>query len=162
VQCRVDRVGQNHIYTVYIRCFGQEYHQIYGHRYTVHIYSSGQPYVWTISLPRTYTSMLSGHAMPCGLLLNPAHTSKLSSHKRTCRLNPAHTSKASSTAALLGSGCPAVPPALHLSPCRPPQAGHAFWGGARNPCQSKPGNSTSCVSTFGAARSKNIVWSRKH
>ena len=25
------RVGQNHIYTVYIRCFWQENHQIYGH-----------------------------------------------------------------------------------------------------------------------------------
>ena len=41
---RICRVGQNHIYTVYIRIFGSEiikYTVIYG----VHTYVSGQPYV---------------------------------------------------------------------------------------------------------------------
>jgi hypothetical protein len=43
------RIGQNHIYTVYIRYFWQGYHQIYGHIrciYTVlanPTYGSGQP-----------------------------------------------------------------------------------------------------------------------
>jgi len=31
VSAFISRVGQNHIYTVYIRCFWQEIHQIYGH-----------------------------------------------------------------------------------------------------------------------------------
>jgi len=29
--CDIGRVGQNHIYTVYVRYFWQGYHQIYGH-----------------------------------------------------------------------------------------------------------------------------------
>ena len=40
----MNRVGQNHKYTVYIRYFWQGNHQIYGHIYTVNIYGSGQPY----------------------------------------------------------------------------------------------------------------------
>ena len=36
---RVVRVGQNHIYKVYIGCFWQGYHQIF--RHTVYIYGSG-------------------------------------------------------------------------------------------------------------------------
>jgi len=35
----VCRVGQNHIYTVYIRFFGRKIT-----KYTVNIYGSGQPY----------------------------------------------------------------------------------------------------------------------
>ena len=43
------RVGQNHIYTVYIRYYWQGNHQIYGHIwciYTVYLYGSGQPYLF--------------------------------------------------------------------------------------------------------------------
>ena len=46
------RVGQNHIYTVYIRYFWQGNHQIYGHMsYTVCIYGSGQPYTYAHTRP---------------------------------------------------------------------------------------------------------------
>jgi len=33
---KICRVGQNHIYTVYIRYFWQENHQIYGHIRCIH------------------------------------------------------------------------------------------------------------------------------
>ena len=42
----VSRVGQNHTYTVYIRCIWQRNYQIYNHTYTVYIYGSGQPQVY--------------------------------------------------------------------------------------------------------------------
>ena len=38
-RCLLTRVGQNHIYTVYIRYFWQEIT-----KYTVYVYGSGQPY----------------------------------------------------------------------------------------------------------------------
>jgi hypothetical protein len=37
---QITRVGQNHVYTVYIRYFWQGNHHIYG----VYVYVSGQPY----------------------------------------------------------------------------------------------------------------------
>jgi len=32
----MNRVGQNHVYTVHIRCFAQRHHQIYGHTWCVY------------------------------------------------------------------------------------------------------------------------------
>jgi len=43
---RICRVGQDHIYTVYIRYFWQGNHQIYGHARCIPVYGSGQPYVY--------------------------------------------------------------------------------------------------------------------
>jgi hypothetical protein len=42
------RVGQHLIYTVYIRCFWQGTHQIYGHIRRIPMYGSGQPYMQTL------------------------------------------------------------------------------------------------------------------
>ena len=60
------RVGQNRIYTVYIRCFWQGNHQIYGQ--IQYIYGSGQPY--TYSYIHTHSAFtVQGHP----LLLDTPH-----------------------------------------------------------------------------------------
>jgi len=47
------KVGQNHLFTVYIQYFWQKKPRNI-RSYTVHIYGSGQPYIYTIYV-NTYT-----------------------------------------------------------------------------------------------------------
>jgi hypothetical protein len=57
--CCMSRVGQNHIYTVYIRYFWQGNHQIYGHIrciYTVLANPMHVPYTSSATLPSLFTA----------------------------------------------------------------------------------------------------------
>ena len=44
------RVGQNHVYAVYIRYFWQGNHQIYGHIQCIYTVLANPTYVWLINL----------------------------------------------------------------------------------------------------------------
>ena len=41
--CVVFRVGQKHVYTVYLQYYWQRFHEIYSHIRCIYAYSSGQP-----------------------------------------------------------------------------------------------------------------------
>ena len=47
------RVSQNHIYTVYIRNFWQEHHQIYGHIRRIYTILANPRYLWVMSQLRS-------------------------------------------------------------------------------------------------------------
>jgi len=45
---RICRVGQNHIYTVYIRCFWQRNHQKYGHIRCIYTVLANPTYMYAV------------------------------------------------------------------------------------------------------------------
>ena len=73
--CYVFGAGKNHIYTVYVRYFWQEIHQIYGHIRCIHTVLANPSYVFGagknhIRLRCTYgipSREACGHAVVCGV-----------------------------------------------------------------------------------------------
>jgi hypothetical protein len=73
LNCNICRVGQNHIYTVYIRYFWQGNHQIYGHIRCIYTVLANPEYMQRPSTPSLWA--LKGSS------LQPAH---LTTHVSWC------------------------------------------------------------------------------